>query len=67
VKETIVCVGRGDVRRVYGFTYDYFLASDTLDAWSWVPDLTVGYSVSGACRLLSNRIPPHDFVPSDLL
>ena len=40
---------------------------DTLNAWSWFPEPTVGYSDSGAYCILSNRTPPHDFVPSDLL
>jgi len=43
------------------------LQVDILDAWSWVPYPVVGYSVSGAYRILTNPNSTHDFVPPDLL
>jgi len=43
------------------------LQVDSLDVWSWFPDPTGGYSVRGAYRILTNRIPSHDAISSNLL
>jgi len=29
------------------------------DSWKWTPDPVVGYTVSGAYRVLTSRPPPH--------
>lgn len=43
------------------------LQVDIQDVWTWVPYPYVGYSVSGAYHILTNRVPSHDLVSSDLL
>ena len=43
------------------------LQVDIDDVWIWTPDPVDGYSISGAYRLFTDRRPPSQFVPVDLL
>jgi len=47
--------------------FDVSLIPNVSDKWEWLPDIVEGYSVRGACDLLTNGDAPRMGTPFDLV